>query len=350
MANGNGEVKLVTHWKRAYQVFDALIAALRRPAYPYSIATAVYDSNTLPHTLKIGGKAESNFSLAVCCYMKGSIQSYTAFNSLVKLHDDQPRLFDPELVARQPSRTKALLAEELLKRRLNHIEESCRQWVDNFTKLHQFWGGDTRALFADADYETLCKRLICQPAGEFNPEYPHGFRGFREKMVSMLAFYLVRAKLVAPISMPIPIDFHAMRIIIANGLITASNAPDNYNFRTEKMFAAARELTQRYCRERKVDPTELCDATWFLSSIACRCHPGNKSIVPRDEDSRVITVVPKEISWTKQNIENYLNTCSQCPIEGTCRWLVPSANLYRLGKLQIRGPRGRPPQLALFDK
>ncbi|OGB74505.1 hypothetical protein A2V68_02725 [candidate division Kazan bacterium RBG_13_50_9] len=341
----------VTHWELAYRVFDTLIAALRRHAYPYDVATRVYSKETLPRTLEPGGVEEANFLLAVCCYMRGNIRSDVAFNGLANLYDKHRELFDPKQINCQPLAMARLLEKELTERRFTRIEEVCRQWIDNFIKLDRFWDGDATELFADADYETLCERFICRPVGKFNPNHPDGFRGFREKMVSMVAFYFVKAGLAVPMSMPIPIDFHAMRIIISNGLITIPGAPDDYDLWSEKMSATARELTQRYCRDRGINPTELCDTTWFLSSVACRRHPGNRSIVTKEwqgDRLRTIEVIPWAVRWTKQDIMTYRSTCGRCPIEETCRWLAPSAPHYRLGKLQIRGPRGKPPQLALF--
>lgn len=337
--------EVVINWPVAVIVFSFLMEALTNKRWPYNVAQQPHIEENMPKLLKKMGRSrrrmEARFFVVVCYYMLGGIESETAFRGISKVFDRHPEFFTTNFAkltdqerAGVEKRLRRILARARLNRRSKEIS---KQWVANFTKLDTYWRGDPRRLFAKTtEFDELCRRLM-NGNGDFNPKNPNGFYGFREKMVSMLAFFLMDQGLMPYYPLPVPIDFHALRILTACGILSVPDYKFGENLLNIKYLAAAREVAYRYCVEYDVSWMRLCDCLWLLGITGCKWHPDNWSEIAGERKARKTEIRPLPYKWTKARVQTYNNTCGKCPIRKQCIFAVPSMYYYLIGKLVIRG-------------
>ncbi len=163
----------------------------------------------------------------------------------------------------------------------------------------------------------------------------------------MLTYFYMDAGIVDRWNFPIPVDFHVLRTVFAHEIVVPD--PEEFNgngFYTKPILAAVRKLFQSYCAEHHVDPLRLCDAVWLHSGLMCSQHPGNQSIVGGRHGRN--TELWPILRWSEAQEKTYERTCACCAIQGTCRWLVPSAEYYIRGRIVLREMRDSPPQQSFF--
>lgn len=341
--------KVVINWPVAREVFGLMLESLREKRWPYDVAKQPHIEDNLPKRLSEMGRdrrrVEARFFLVVCYYMLAGIESDTAMRGLSKVFDQDPSLFSADfnkLTGEERvylrDRIFGILNRARLNRRAGQVTD---QMVYNFAKLDRFWAGDPRKLFAKTtDFDELRRRLISKNR-KFNPESPEGFLGFQEKMVSMLGFYLMDRKLMPYYLMPVPVDFHVLRILTATRILQVEGVKAGENLYTEDYRVAARQVTYGYCAEQGVSWMRLCDCLWLLSRTGCRWHPDLKSSLgpPMGRKTRISPLV---YGWTEMRTKTYARTCGQCPIDTSCKDAVPSAPYYKWSKLITRGIRSSP--------
>lgn len=346
-----GKPKVLIDWPLAGNVFGLMLEALRHNHWPYNVAQQPHIEENLPRRLSEMGRdrrrVEARFFLVVCYYMLAGIESDTAMRGLSKVFDEDPDLFASDfnkLTGEEKvylrDRIFGVLNRAKLNRRAGQVAD---QMVYNFAKIDRFWGRDPRKLFAGTtDFDELRRRLISKNR-KFNPETPEGFLGFQEKMVSMLAFFLMDRKLVRYYLLPVPVDFHVLRILTATRILQVEGAEYGDNLYTEEYRAAAREVTQSYCAEHGVSWMRLCDCLWLLSRTGCRWHPDLRSSLGPPM-ARKTAIYPQNYCWDKSRarVKTYARTCGCCPVSSSCRDAVPSAPYYKWGKLIVRGVRSSP--------
>jgi hypothetical protein len=293
----------------------------------------------LPQSLEWGSREHALFLFAVCYWMRGGIQSATAIRALTKLYGMVPGLFLPE--SGEPIETLVLAAIFKVVGLGFNAEQIADIWKDNLARLSKTWGGDPRNIFSGiATYEEACERI--QNKGK------KGFRGFQEKMVSMLTYFYMDAGIVDRWHFPIPVDFHVLRTVFAHGIVTAdeSDSSNGNGFYTKPILAEVRKLFMDYCVANDVDPLRLCDAVWLYSGLMCNQHPGNTSVVGERHGRR--TEIAPGPRWSAAQTETYSRTCGVCVVQDTCRWCVPSAEYYIRGRIVLRERRDVSPQELLF--
>lgn len=328
-------------YERARTVFGRLLEAYTQKEYPFNQpeATPPQVPENLPRKLQTGTREHALFLFALCYWMRGGIKSHTATRQLAQLYDASPSIFLPESVS---SLTSAQLAVDFRGVGLGfNADEIADAWLDNLRKLAEKWTGDPRNLFAGiTTYEEACERIQNRRG--------NGFRGFQEKMVSMLTYFFMDAGIVDRWHFPIPVDFHVLRTVFAHEIVTAEPGEANGNgFYTKPILAAVRELFRNYCVDYGVDPLRLCDAVWLYSGLACNQHPGNQSNVGGRHGRK--TDLWPVARWTSAQTRTYERTCGACPVAATCRWCIPSAEYYIRGRLVLREERDSPPQGNLFS-
>ncbi|MDD5318279.1 MAG: hypothetical protein PHF79_00445 [Candidatus Pacebacteria bacterium] len=385
----------VIDWKRAFAVFDRLIARLRVKQHPFDHSTPPQIRQNMPDNLIFGGSEHAVFLWTVCYYMRGGIDSKVAVQQLTLIHERKPYLFVPGYLVKKirnlalkngeiPYGPKliALLTKEKVYQELRSElqahglgfshEENARFWILNAIKLHKFWQSDPRRLFDQVNsFDDLVDRIA--NSGKFKLSSPNGFLGFQHKMVSMITYFLAETNLVDRHTIPVPVDFHVLRMLLSNEIIKPNwNMQVGDNVFSPQLLSTAREAAQSYCEQSKIDMVELCDALWLFSRAMCSWHPDNESQTPdksekrkeqqklrtnrkkqlghkpRPEDglalfenatkspgrkSRVLHVAP---TWGEAQLAAYDRSCRMCPVADSCKFAVPSAPYYLGGQLRLR--------------
>ncbi len=338
---------VVIDYGRAKQVFDTPLEWRKKGTPPYN-KPAVQDPHNLPERLVWGSSEHAIFLFCVCYYMKGWINSETAIQRLGHLFESHPEFFEPDyfknLVGREKKVVRAKLKSALKKHGLGfNVIETSLFWVNNLRKLARHWDGTSVTLFANVkDYDGLCK-LIIRKTQKGNGG-PAGFFGFQEKMVSMLIYFLSHAGMVKPMIYPVPVDFHILRVLVENEILTMENVKSGSVFGLGKLQRAAREVTLRYVIETGTEALDLADALWYLSRGFCRFNPGNHSTRGRYR-GRATPFALKKFEWTKARERSFHLTCGRCLLQTTCRWNVPAASYYLAGDIVVRSERHKPPDL-----
>lgn len=281
--------------RHAARVFDALIERLRKKGPPYHAAHVPQADQYLPSNLARGSREHAVFLFVLCLWMRGGVESDTAARFLKEMHEARPDVFEPELYwgfgSHATKKQVAAIAEVLIAHRLGQrVEVNALGWVYNMRKLARFWQSDPRELMKDGPpFKKLARRIIGKTTGSkgelINEDSPNGFMFFREKMAAMIAYFLIDSHLVPPFYAPVPVDFHVLRLLVANRIIRPKGKGDKpadavgVDFMRNAPQRLAREVTEWYCRTRRISPVALCDALWLLSRTLCRHNPGNSGYV-----------------------------------------------------------------------
>lgn len=348
---------IVVDYERVDEVLDTLMEAYRNERYPYSLDSVrvPQDERHMPKTLERGTKEHAMFFWSVCYYMRGGIKSTQAVKLMGRLYDDHPKLFDSDYVLQSVDRH---YIETALKSHSLGLQDAVgKQWIENAWRLAFEYDGDPRKIFDDLDQEAPYDDLVGRVK---NDNKGGGFVGFREKMTSMIAYYLMNEGLVDHFNFPIPVDLHVMRVSIANEMVTFPDIEYPANVYGEKLLETLRGIYFDYAERKGVDPLELCNAVWLLSEALCGRAPGNRVGEPNgrdNRDGRATKIVPEDVNPEDPAMHRrYNKTCGRCPIESTCELNVHGgAMYYAAGRVAIRGSRMRLnpplfPEEFLFEK
>ncbi len=349
------------HKKKVEVLFTTLIDRFKKDEYPFDRSKPPQEEENMPKTLPRGGAEHALFLFCVCYYMRGGIESDTALASLGVMYDLHPELFVPAHFIHEE---EAVLAEKirvaLVEVGLNFRSNSLgKHWVQAFRKFHYFWGGNPLNLFREftdkekgffsphpKSYVEICERIINKRNSDDN--HPYGFACFREKMVSMLSYFFVHAKLLPDFLFPVPVDFHVLRMLLSHRILIAPDREYGQNVLGEQLLEKARNVTERYCEQHQIPSIVLADALWLYSRAMCKAAPGNQSIIGKRR-ARKTKITQKPVVWTRTSIEAYNRTCGLCPVRTTCRSNISSAPYYITGQM-IMHKKVEPPPKELFPQ
>jgi hypothetical protein len=342
--------------------------------------------------------------------MRGGIDSEVALRRLTLIHEREKDLFEPEwfvnnvderivsgeipsgkelvkLLMAGPAYAKlsALLSAHGLG---FSLKDNTRFWILNAIKLAKYWKSNPVLLFEGVTtFDVLVERIA--NGKKYSLRDPNGFLGFQHKMVSMIAYFLGATKIVDLHKIPVPVDFHVLRMLVANEIIK----PDWKVKKDESIFSfellrVARKVTHDYCKEHNIDMVILCDALWLFSRAMCSWHPDNESRTPDKSDKRkeeqklrrtrrrieVLTAdgrPPTELGdsfadgirggglgrkskvlhvppiWNDAQLRAWDRSCGACKLECVCKGALPAAPYYLKGQLHLRR-RTRPFIPTLF--
>ncbi len=341
-------MQIIVNKARAWEVFQALIHALRSKTPPFDkVQTLEYP---IPASIQAGSVGHAIFLFCSCYYMRGKINSNTALDLLGVLYQKEEWMFDPKHFQNLSSDNARVASRWITALLVHHglgfnAVEVGEQWVHNMTLLADYWHGNPIEIFdsANEDYEVLCTVLM---KSKKSKDPAHGFYGFREKMVSMLSYFYIHADIVRPFPHPVPVDFHILRILVSQEILSADGIGSKSRLSVDRLSRSARSLTLEFCAVTGIEPKELADALWHMSREFCVEHPGNSSSVGHYKGRRTPINV-KPVRWTENQHSRYHRTCGRCVVETTCKWNVASANYYVQGVVEIRGERKKPLDLFL---
>jgi hypothetical protein len=333
--------------RRMERLCSRLTAAYKAGEYPYNLESVNPPQTYIPDDIKEDSKTYAYFLFTLCLWMRGGIASDTATRSLVKLHRYEPRLFDPHWVISQDPVELALFLDRHGLGRDSKL--NAELWVGNSRLLVDRWHGDPRLIFHDfgrysekKKWEIALQRIMNQG----NRGQKGGFGGFREKMTSMLIYYLTETDLIPTFDTPVPVDFHVARMMVIHKVFVLEPDVAYTGRRLNELLDAIRYETYRFAKKHGVSSVELCDALWLYSRHMCTRSPAFKANIG-EKNGRKTEIFPYAPRWSEPEMRSYANTCGRCVVHDTCEAVVRAAYWYHAGSLQIEAQH-EPYQLTLL--
>lgn len=275
--------------------------------------------------------------------MRGGLVSEDPFKIFWKLRKKYPEMFRPEIVAEK-------WTTEMIKKAFNEIgmnykdKEHSESWCKNSKNLFRYWENDIRNVFWGVTrFEEAFKRIDYE-------RNEKGFYGMRRKIFSLLTIWLQEKGLIQIFASPLPVDFHALRILWATEIIDLKNwarpflskerHPQQLAGKTaiRVWYSLTDQITiwsEKFLNQHKISHLTINPALWVLSRSLCAGHFQNT--VREDATKYVETerLIKNPNLWPKK----YKNPCAYCFIEEWCKWAIPSAPYYRWGILIRLGKR-----------
>jgi hypothetical protein len=347
-----GKLPIETDYERMCEVLAPLYDAYVKKEYPYNLdkVRVPQDERHIPppEILEPGSLDHANFLFVLCYYMRGGNNSNDAARMMSKVYTERPDLFDNErILQRDPDEVKGEIKTLLKDSGLGYYNVVPDEWLENARRMKARYDGDPRKIFAGvSDYEEALRRVCNDGKGG-------GFKGFQEKMTSMLLYYLIEADMAEHFIFPVPVDVHVMRVSIATGMIRFPGVPNYTDIYKPETTAALREMYYRYALEQNVDPLDLSTFVWQLSRTLCSNYPGNITREPYGRDKREGTktvFAPTVINTSdRAQVLAYNRSCRRCPISKYCTLTLPSKPYTVRSKLAVTGERTEFPPLAQVE-
>ncbi len=320
------QIHIIPHYDRMEKLVTTLVDLQRNNEYPYDLPHAPVPTRSefmpseeiLPH----GTREHALYLWHACYWMGGGIESNIAFKSLTQLYTEHPELFKPEYVVEQgitlEQITEIISNYPALKFNLTRIQH---YWIKNAHLLNDDYAGDPRIIYADKPgYRLVKKRLV--NTGKT------GFLGFQDKMASMYTHFLADADIIEEIPFAPPVDFHLLRLFIANEIITFENVPENGDVFNKKTIAMVRKMLFDYIITSRSSEVEVDDALWRYSKLMCAQAPGNATGVNRSA-GRGKKSSHTGIDFSKPvTLKKYAQSCGRCAISATCISNISSGGYY----------------------
>ena len=370
MGKKNNSRKVFFDEKKAVKVFKDLSAAYRGKH-------GIFNDVVLPQSrwppdeeksLIKDDREMANWLLLVALPMRGGIISEEPFKVWWDMRKTLPNLFDFELVAKEwtPAAIERQLKRILRRRRKENggasnedeevvgykIKEHANSWYQNAVVMHQRWGNDARNIFKGVnDFEQAFARVDYRRNKE-------GLRGMRRKIFSLFTIWLQEGGLIPVFPTPIPVDFHALRVFWATGIIVNNDWEEPYQPKpgqpeqlsgklairvTESFIDQIAVWSQEFLVKNGFSHLVVNPAVWFLSRTLCAESFQNSSRKNGHLFFEAEDLKTNPHLWPKQ----YRNPCLYCPIEKYCHWAIPAGPYYRWGVLIRIGERLAYPQRAL---
>lgn len=331
--------------KRAFALIDTLLPRWQRRQFPFNQPGVMVPQELIPKEVRDNPEEVGRFYFFVCIYMRGGIRSDQAFRAILKMRDDHPHLFDPFAAAWEEPAS----VQHILKQYIGWDSETAsKNWVLNARHLETSWGGSVIKLFKGIrSYEEALHRLRNKTRKKDQLLGPQsmGFRGFQEKMVSMLVYFMDWNGLLSTrFAYPTPADFHNFRLAFAHGALKVSVDKTRVSSGSE-IAGAWREITLAYIRRRKANPVEVADALWLFSLLLCGRSPLTETTgVEKEKNGSgmfALHMLPHhdDAQYMARKYRKRLEeTCLRCPVLETCGLVVPAGPYY--GRRNIADLKG----------
>lgn len=354
-------VRIAFNERRALEVFGILADLWRRH-------DGIFQGIVLPQDryrsrLPPDPKLIARWLFYAAIPMRGGVVSEDPFKWLMALWEHFPEMFEPERVAAEwtvqrifaafrkvtPSILNGSGTGKLSAGSLGYkLPEHATAWHENSIVLTRHWGGDLRNVFwGVTEFEEAFRRIDHERriGKEWNPA---GFIGMRRKIFSLLVIWLQEWKIISDFPTPIPVDFHALRVLWATGIIRFPRLkPLAPKERHPAQFAgkpavrvrpalvdAIAMWSEKFLTRVGLSHRDVNPALWVLSRELCTAQFQNQS-----RSGGTLFIEAAELRrnpglWPK----DYSNPCGHCPIERLCTGAIPAAPYYRWGLL-VRSPR-----------
>ncbi len=341
--DGKGSI-IIPDFERIDQVITTLADSYERKLYPYNLdSTRVpQDPRHMPRNLELDvEKCDeqqkiqlASFWFADCYYMRGVNDSNDMTINLAKLYEDHPEIFDfKNAMHLEPKYIESLLLDYHLPVQHKAISN---YWVENARRMVERYDGDPTKIFEDfGTYDELVSRTRNNFRGD-------GFKGFQKKMTSMLGYFYMATDLIPYQNIPLPVDFHVMRMSISNEMIRFDNMPESGFVEFEKTTDFLREVFFDLADHLGINQLDLCDIVWLYSREACVNSPTNSQKIIGKRKGRSTIFAPaidNADQATPEQIEAYDRSCGICRLRETCAHNVPSGPYYVTGNIKWPDPK-----------
>ncbi len=369
-------MKLRFDEERAVQLFTILEDLWKRKA-------GVFGGIVLPqhrHQLPNNPVQAANYFSYAAITQRGGVVSEDPFKWVSHLHSIQPDLFDPRLVAAHWS-TRDIM--EVIKRvvtdrqsweETNHqhtlfdlcvpeakangkneklygLDEFAASWHNNSVTLVERWDGNVLNIYdGTADFEEAFARI--DHKNPVNKDKPI-FTGIRRKIFALFTIWLQERKYIPTFPTPIPVDFHALRLLFATGVVTADGLesfiatpgihPEHFRGRpmlrvTEEVMDEITLWSQGFLRKHGFSHLAINPALWVLSRELCPHEFQNKSRGRGRVGNRGdIRLVYPEVLRENPSLwpVPYADPSRVCPVAHLCTKAIPNAPYYSFGLLAL---------------
>lgn len=343
-------MKVEFNEKRAIAVFKILDEQWRQKFGVFE--GVVLPQNRWPLPMKTD-QEKANFLFYSAIFMRGAIISEDPFRWLVSFWDALPNLYNPEFVISlklEPDDIKTALtkisakpwngnnSEQSLSFNLYKIDQFTNSWINNSRLVVEKFNGNVLNIFKGVkDFEEAFSRI------DYKRYKGNGLTGMRRKIFSLLTIWLQEKGLIPHFPTPIPVDFHAQRILWATEIISLPELepfkindrhPQSYEGKLvlrvgEEFINIITKWSQDFLYKIKISHLSINPALWVLSRELCV-----KNYQTTSKGRGTILIEPSELRqdsklWPKR----YQNPCSVCPIETFCTGAIPAAPYYIWGIL-----------------
>jgi len=292
----------------------------------------------------------ANWLFVIAHFMRGGAINDDQFKWFYKLFEAYPQIFNPSEVAKNwpPKKIEAALrkmAPEINGQTAKNagtlsykLQEHLINWHLNLNILHDCWQDNILNVFLNAnDFEQIFRRADYRRSAA-------GFTGMRRKIFSLLTIWFQERNLIPFFPAPIPVDFHALRIMLATEIIIIGDIePIKINYRypslagkkglrvTEELVDSIAVWSQKFLAKIGLSHLIINPAAWILSRELCplsfQCQSRKKATEYADPEK----LETGHLLWPK----GYNDPCLLCPLEKFCVNAIPSAPYYRWGLLVL---------------
>lgn len=396
-------MKVLFNEERALRVFSALAAK-------WQTQRGIYRESLLPQNLyALPSKPVdmANYLMYGAIPMRGAVNSDDPFQLLRCLYERYPDMFNPKRVVRSWTAGKIEQAflqtvRELKSRKVlvglaeneaqvgaaslsYNFDDHVRCWMYNSHTLARDWDGNLLNIYQGvSNFEEAFARIdykkILVPGNGWIPRLnpiQGGFIGMRRKIFALLTIWLQEKGLVPQFPTPIPVDFHALRIMWSTGIISFEGL-EPFVPRTEKQAELGLDgrlavyisenvidqitlWSQEFFVKHKINHMYVNPALWVHSRQMCAFHPQSRMQRPpkrgqpklkrtsanaRRDGGFVDKHLLRDISaWPRE----YRNECALCPLNSECTGIMPAGIYYRTSFLVFLERAEYPQQHVLGD-
>ena len=309
----------------------------------------------------LSDQEKANFFFFAAVPMRGGLISEDPFKWLQKLWTMFPEFFDVKIVSE-------ILTPDYMRRSIQAVtnelldgpgigqngagslsykmEEHIPNWIANAKALHHWWNDDVLNVFRDVnDFEEGFKLIDYAKYRKRDERKARCFHGIRRKIFSLLTIWFQEKNLVPLFPTPIPVDFHAMRILWQTNIIKPNNWKHLFvptkpkhsadlagkpSVRVWERFTDQIALwSQQFLQKIGISHMVINPALWVLSRTLCAEHLQTSSL----NDGQTFYTAEKlrrnPHLWSK----NRRNPCEFCPVEQFCNGCIPANPYYTDGFL-----------------
>lgn len=220
--------------------------------------------------------------------------------------------------------------------------EFSKAWHNNFSYVSQCWNGNVLDMYKEVkEFEQFFSRV------------EKNIFGMRRKILSLFTIWLQNFKVIDVFPCPLPIDFHALRVLFCTGIFSLNTIVCNHekypNYAgkigmriSDSFITKITQWSQKFMTTFDFNHSMINPALWVLSRELCAFNYQNMS---RDDGHTVVDAayLEKHHAWPK----NYTHPCLCCPLQQYCSHAIPSAPYYHWGIFLISGKRVNFPMKSL---